>query len=360
MKRFLSLPLAALLLVVFAAPAFAADKPVKINTCWMEESAAFNIWYAKKMGWDKEEGLDINMLVFSSGLAQMEALPAKQWSIGMTGTGGQLVGGIRYKIYSVAPIIPDDFIQALYLRPGHPATKVKGYNPGYPDVYGSPETVKGMKILYTAQSNVHYLIGRWLEVLGLKESDVTLVNMEQPSTVPAFEKGIGDGVAIWTPFTFAAEKRGWFKAAANREVGSFTWASIVGDKDWCDKNPELVAKFLRVWFRASNMLREEGSSPRLVAEYQKFMVDFCGIKMDQEDAKKDLENCPRWSYDESLAIIDKSGGPCKAEVWQAQMANFFAGIGRFSPEEIARLEKNDIITDKFMKMVQLPIPDWKK
>lgn len=28
----------------------AADKPVEISTCWMDESPGFNIWYAKKMG----------------------------------------------------------------------------------------------------------------------------------------------------------------------------------------------------------------------------------------------------------------------------------------------------------------------
>lgn len=56
----------------------AADKPVEISTCWMDESPGFNIWYAKKMGWDKEEGLDIKMLLFNSGPAQMEALPAKE------------------------------------------------------------------------------------------------------------------------------------------------------------------------------------------------------------------------------------------------------------------------------------------
>ena len=67
---------------------------------------------------------------------------------------------------------------------------------------GSPETVKGMKILYTSQTTVHYMVGKWLKILGLTENDVTLVNMEQPSAVPAFEKGIGDAVCLWAPFTF--------------------------------------------------------------------------------------------------------------------------------------------------------------
>ena len=361
MKRSFVLILAALLLTVFtAAPGSAADKLVKMPTCWMDESPGFNIWYAKKMGWDKEEGLDIDMLLFNSGPAQMEALPAKQWVLGSTGVGGQLVGGIRYKIYQIAPIISEGTVHALYLRPGHPATKVKGFNPKYPDVYGSPETVKGMKILYSAQTTVHYMVGKWLEILGLTMNDVTLVNMEGASTIPAFEKGVGDAVCLWAPFTFAAEARNWFKAGTMEQMDCVTVSAIVGDKDWCDKNPELVAKFMRVFLRTSNMLIEEGPSDRIVKEYIQYMNDFAGIKMTADEAKKDLIIHPRWTYEQTMKLIDDSSGISQAEKWQNEVGDFFASVGRFTPQEIERFKAAKINNNKFMKLVQLPIPSWKK
>ncbi|MCK9239296.1 hypothetical protein [Desulfocurvus sp.] len=104
MKTLLAAILAGIVLYC-AVPAAAADEPVRIDTCWIDESPGFNIWYAKKMGWDKEEGLDIVMHLFNSGPAQMEALPAKQWVLGSTGAGGQLTGVIRYNVYSVAATI---------------------------------------------------------------------------------------------------------------------------------------------------------------------------------------------------------------------------------------------------------------
>ena len=343
-----------------AAGAFAADKPVKISTCWMDESPGFNIWYAKKMGWDKEEGLDIEMLLFSSGPAQMEALPAKQWVLGSTGVGGQLVGGIRYKIYVVAPIISEGLVHDLYLRPDHPAMKVKGYNPKYPDVYGSPETVKGMKILYSAQTTVHYMVGKWLEILGLTMNDVTLVNMEGASMIPAFDKGIGDAICTWAPFTFAAQARKWPSAGTMEQMGCPTVSSIVGDKEWCDANPELVAKFMRIFYRTANMLREEGPSDRIVKEYIQYMNEFAGIKMTAEEAKQDIIIHPRWSYEETMKLIDQSKGVSIAEQWQYDVADFFASVGRFTPKEIQKYKDAKVNTDKFMKLVQLPIPDWKK
>ncbi len=360
MKKTFLLSLAALLLVVFSAPAFAADKLVKVPTCWMDESPGFNIWYAKKMGWDKQEGLDIEMLLFSTGPAQMEALPAKQWVLGSTGVAGQLVGGIRYKIYVVAPVSSEGLVHDLFLRPGHPATKVKGYNPKYPDVYGSPETVKGMKILYTASTTVHYMVGKWLEILGLTVNDVTLVSMDGSSMVPAFEKGIGDALCTWAPFTLAAEARGWPSGGTMEQMGCLTVSCIVGDKDWCDQNPELVAKFMRVWFRTSNMIREEGLSDRIVKEYQQYMNEFSGIKMTPAEAKKDLEIHPRWSYEYTMTLIDNSKGESIAEKWQYDVGDFFAKIGRFTPQEIEKYKNAKVNNNKFMEMVQLPIPDWKK
>lgn len=49
------------------------------------------------------------------------------------------------------------------------------------------------------------------------------------------------------------------------DMDCITVSSLVGDKKWCDEHPDLVAKFLRVYLRGSNMLREEGPSPRIIS-----------------------------------------------------------------------------------------------
>jgi ABC-type nitrate/sulfonate/bicarbonate transport system substrate-binding protein len=59
---------------------------IKLSTAWMPEHEVFFPWYAKEKGWDKEEGLDLELLYFESGMDILEALPAKQWVFG--GIGG--------------------------------------------------------------------------------------------------------------------------------------------------------------------------------------------------------------------------------------------------------------------------------
>ncbi len=333
-----------------AAPAPApAASPVQIDTCWMDEAPGFIMWYAKKQAWDKEEGLDVNMLLFSSGPAQMEALPSKQWQLGATSTAGYLIGAIRHNIYEVSTNIDEGGIQGIYVRPDHPLLKVKGWNKDYPEVYGSPETVKGMTILYTSQTTVHYMVGKWLQVLGLKESDVKLVNMEQPSAIPAFEKGVGDAVALWAPFTYSADSRGWKLLANPKTLDALTTSMYVGDREWCDKNPELVAKFLKVHYRVVDVIRA-GITPEMVKDYQDYMNDFCGIRMNEAEAKKDLESHPFWTLKETLALSE--GDNPRALQWQTNAAKFFTSVNRFSQAEYEVFAKGGTFTTKFLNLLK--------
>lgn len=89
----------ALALMCLPAPsAAAAEKPFKLDICAMPEHESFIFWYAKEQGWDKDEGLDFQIHFFQTGMDQLEALPAKQWVVGGTGTVPILVGALRYNI----------------------------------------------------------------------------------------------------------------------------------------------------------------------------------------------------------------------------------------------------------------------
>ena len=102
----------ALALMCLPAPsAAAAEKPFKLDICAMPEHESFIFWYAKEQGWDKDEGLDFQIHFFQTGMDQLEALPAKQWVVGGTGTVPILVGALRYNTYLIG--IANDESSAL-------------------------------------------------------------------------------------------------------------------------------------------------------------------------------------------------------------------------------------------------------
>ena len=210
--------LAVVLFITFSCAAFAAA-PVKLRTAWLDEHEAFLVWYAKEKGWDKEEGLDIEMLLFSSGMAQLNALPAGEWVLAGTGAVPGMMGALRYGTYTIAVTNDESYTNALLLRPDSPILKTKGYNKDYPEVYGHPDDVRGKTFLITTMSSPHFTLSHWLRVLGLKESDVTIKNIDQAQGLAAFDSGIGDGVCLWAPHMFFGIDKGWKVAGTPNTCG---------------------------------------------------------------------------------------------------------------------------------------------
>lgn len=333
----------------------AAPKPFVLNTSWQPEHETFVVWYAKQKGWDKEEGIDIKMNYFDSGMAQWEALPAGQWVLGGLGGVPMVVGAIRHGAYLIAIGNDESTTNAVMVRPNSPILKAKGWNKKYPEVYGRPDLIKGKTILVTTVSSGHYAMSQWLKVFGLQDKDAVIKNMDQAQAVAAFESGVGDMVVLWAPQMFVGMGKGWKVAGDVKSCGAALPIVLTGDKKFCDAHPDIVAKFLRVYFRGINLIKRDGL--KLLPEYKRFYKEWAGMEMTDEMARKDFEMHPVFTYAEQLKMFKKPAqGDSTVEVWQRTITESFTTLGRFKPAERDKALQTPYITDKFLKMVKQPIP----
>lgn len=120
-----------------------------------------------------------------------------------------MMGNLRYGTSVIAIGNDESMTNSVLVRPDSPIAKVKGYNKDFPEVLGSPDTVKGKTFLTTTVSSAHYGLSSWLKVLGLTDKDITIKNMDQAQALAAFDNGIGDGVALWAPHMYAGQEKGW-------------------------------------------------------------------------------------------------------------------------------------------------------
>jgi NitT/TauT family transport system substrate-binding protein/sulfonate transport system substrate-binding protein len=287
--------------------------------------------------------------MFDSGMAQMEALPAKQWVVGGTGGVPMMFGALRYGAYLIGIGNDESLCNAVLVRPDSPILKTKGFNPKYPEVFGKPEDVKGKTILVTTISSGHYAMSLWLKSLGLTDKDVIVKNMDPAQCVAAFEKGIGDAVVLWAPQMYNGLKKGWKVASDVKKAGGFVPIVLVGDKEFCDKNPEVVAKFLKVYFQGIDTIKQEGV--KLAPDYTKFLK-WAGLNMSDDEAKMDLEMHPVFTLDEQLKMFDSSSGQSQVQAWQKDLVKFFTELGKLKPEEGEKLQSGFYITDKFLKLAK--------
>ncbi len=339
----------------FAAVNMASAKDFKLNMCAMPEHETFFPWYAKKMGWDKEAGLDFNILYFESGMQQLEALPAKQWDVGLTGGVPYTFGALRYGAYLLGIGNNESFCNSVFARPDSDVASVKGSVAGYPEVYGKADQIKKKVFLVTTVSSAHYAMSSYLNIFGLKDSDVIVKQMDQASIMAAFQSGVGDFACLWAPYNYTAVERGWVEVANVDTSKRALPITFIGGKDFCDKNPEIVAKYLDVMFRGIKKIATEGATDENVKLFQEMYLDWAGMEYTFEAAKKDIEMHPVIQYEEQLKIMDASKGESEVQRWERLIAEFLHANGRLTDAEFDKIKGGECITDKYLKMVKTPI-----
>lgn len=339
---------AVFLFLAFAVSMASAEAPYKMKTCWQPEHATYILWNGLQKGWDKEAGLNIELVYFDSGMAQMEALPAKQWVLGGTGGVPMLVGALRYGAYLVGIANDDSTANAVLVRSDSPILKVKGANPEFPETYGSADSVRGKTVLVTTVSSGHMALSTWLKRLGLKDTDVVIKNMDQGQILAAYESGIGDIAVLWPPSMFIGQSKGWKVANKDSQKGANMLNVIVAEKKFADENPEKVAMFLKVYMRGIDQMKAE--NVKLAEGYVKFLKDWAGVEMSAADGALDIKEHPVYDMQEQLKLFDNSKGASDVETWMSGMANFFVEQGKFTREEMDKTLASGFVNPKFLKM----------
>jgi len=333
-----------------AAAAPAPEKLTELKVSHQPEFETFISWQAMQEGLDKKEGLQMKLVSFDSGMPQVEAMAAKQWDVGATGGVPMLVAALRYNAYMIGITNDESMANVVLARPDNPVFQTKGFNPKYPNAFGKPEDVKGKTILCTTVSSGHYAMSSWLSALGLKDSDVKVQNLEQAQAVAAFDSGKGDFVALWAPFMYTGLQKGWKIVADGTSVGANIPLVMITSREFGDKNPELVAKWMKIYFQGIDRMKKEGT--KQAAQYQKFLKEWAAMDMTTENCVLDIEKHPVFDLKEQLAMFDNSKGQSQVEGWMVGIANFFTEQGRFKPEERDQALKSGFVTDKFLKMIK--------
>jgi ABC-type nitrate/sulfonate/bicarbonate transport system substrate-binding protein len=346
-------------LVAGSATAALAADPVKVKTAWVAGLEMFPLWYGLNKHWDADEGLTVEYQKYANGPAQMEALPSGAWNIASTGIGGVLVGGMRHDVRIIgAPMADSDTSNAIYARADSPIFSVKGFNKDFPDIFGSPETVKGKNVLVTVNSANHFLVGRWLGALGLMPTDVKLTNMDVNSMLVSFDKKIGDVMSAWTPITTAAEARGYKRVASSVGLDARQVSQFVADHKWLEANGDVAVKFLRFQYRSNQYIRDHIKDDAVIDEAVRYYREVLGDKkLSREEIAFGLADRAPLLLKEALDFSTPvNGGPDKLTSWNNQAAEFFSSVGSYSPDELKRFTGTPLVTNAYLlKVAETPL-----
>lgn len=304
-------------------------EPVVIRAAVMPQQLSLPLYYISKQGWDVENGFKLELTTFQSGAPMNEALGADLWDVATIGAAGVL----SCSVYDAVHIISHEDSSAgldFMVRADSDIAQVKGYLPDYPDMYGSPETVKGKTFMFPIGSGHHLLLGEYLNAMGLKESDINMVNMNHAEGYQAFVSGQGDFSATAYPTTDDYIKEGYVSAASMITAKCPYYDNIIVNRKFYDKpeNEEALVSLLTQLLRCADEFQDDETLLNAMVEWYKVN----GQEVDPESVRNQVLERP------FLTVSDFTSADTTASF--KRMAEFFASIEKISDDDLNKVFGN--------------------
>jgi aliphatic sulfonates family ABC transporter substrate-binding protein len=303
-QRLLILLLSSLMLV-FASYGQAQTRPIRIGF----QTGDINVllMYASGAGLLGKQGLEVKMTPFPAGPAMLPALAAGEIDIAWMGEFPAVTGfsnGMPIEILMMERL---DFTNVrLVVAPNSGITQVQG--------------LKGKRVAVSVGSTSHNHLLRALTQAGLKQEDVTLVNLTPANMPPAFAAGQVDAALTWEPNVGLMEKAGGKAIATTRSLGMITGGIWVARQAFTRENPETVQAFLRAWREAQAAY---AANPQVVRQFEAKRVNQTPQEFDELIARQTASH----PIFEALLTADFMGPPGRE--LDSRLMKHLQGIGNF-------------------------------
>lgn len=319
-----------------SAPAPEAVEPstekISLNVGVMPFGHSVPVYYAYINGMFEEANIDVNLLHFSGGPGMNEAAAAGEWDVGSTG-GMPAVTGILAYDYKIIAYANDDMApNAIYARPDSDIVAAgQGNVEAAPEMYGTAETWKGKTVLCNTGSSLQYALDACLELLGLTENDVTVVQMDCASALAAFQAGEGDLCCLWDPQRYAAEESGYVKVASLDMTDEILPTCVVASADMVQNHPDYVLRFLEVYLQAQEILANDLD---LYASTFDAWEDECGTPISAENAYESCAMRVHPTNAQNLEYFTGEAGQTRMDQIMLGVENFLLSAGKIEQADI--------------------------
>lgn len=246
-------------------------------------------------GLDKENGIEIELVNFSTGAPMNEAMAAGELDVSFIGAAA-VFSLANNNSKMIGEICTDTVAIDLIARGDSDIVAAGATNSEYPDVIGSADSVKGKTILCPAGTLSQFEVTKYLDVFGLTTDDVTFVPMEYAQAYQAFKTGEGDILATRSPQTYTAvDDEGLVSVASMKNLKADATAQIVVSESTFDNKQDALATMM-------TLIAEENDKLNGDVEYAaNLMSDWFkqnGQDIDVEVSKRQLEEKPFYGVED--------------------------------------------------------------
>ena len=140
----------------------------------------------------------------------------------------------------------------------------------------SAADLKGKKVATTLGSTGHNMVDKYLSTAGLTINDIELVSATPADMPYMVRNGIVDAISVWEPSITRLVDNGDCRILAQgSDCGLEGINTIVGRKEYCEANPEVVETILKEYKRAADNIND---TPDETWEY---VAKYLGLEVSQ-------------------------------------------------------------------------------
>ncbi len=289
-------------------------------------------YYMQKNGLDEKAGFKMEITMFDTGAPMNEALAADLWDVGHMGAAA-VTGMANYDELIIGEVLESTDGQGVFVGPDCPVAKDTGYNPSFPTVLGSPESVSGITILTPVGTAQHFTVLKWLEKLGMEPTDVNIVNMDTVQAYQALQAGQGDAASLNVPTFFEAKNGGMVQVANLADMGTRYVDMVVGNRKSLDGKSELIQKYIDCALEACAALQND---PDMAADLLVEFLQDSGMETSRENCVADL-NRVKW-----LTREDWKGR--ELGMFAKELGEFYVDQGQLEASATEKFNTNVVTT----------------
>lgn len=207
---------------------------------------------------DIEAGLKIELVFSDDGNGQIEEETMETWDVATIG------GAFVYALANDSAVLVAEIIQSsdsnnIYVESDSDILDAVGFNPTYPDVYGSPDLVNGQTILITENTTSQYVASKWLAAIGVKEENVEIITGTFEESYISLIEGDGAVASLTAPYSFKVADEGYTVAASATDLNIPFYEVIIANKDTYEDMQEEIAIFIELMLEVNTFLEENQS-----------------------------------------------------------------------------------------------------
>jgi NitT/TauT family transport system substrate-binding protein len=212
-------------------------------------------------------------------------------------------------------------------------------------VKADPKSLKGQRILLTANSTGDYAVRNCLTKYGVAFNDVQFVNLGQAQIITAISSNNGDVVGVWAPNNYTLEEKTGAKTlCTGADAGAIVPGALLVRADYAKEQPKNVAAYLATYLRGWGWIKQNPKEARAMMKkfYAQGGVDISDSAMDQEFAQR-----PVFLLNEQLKIMDRAKGASEVDRWLTDIGKFMVETGTLpqAPDVMT------FVTDEYIKLV---------